>query len=59
MSGHSPAYYAVAAIGLVALLIDLFGDGDQQWATIVVIVCIVLLVLLRPGGLMKRMGGRS
>jgi hypothetical protein len=53
IAGHSYLYWGVAAIGLVFLLIDLFGSGDQSWATIIVIVCVVLLLFLRPGGVFK------
>jgi hypothetical protein len=53
MSKHSLAYYVVAVIGLVALAIDLFAKGDQAWTTFVVFACVILLVILRPGGVMK------
>lgn len=43
-------YYVVLAAGVALLIVDIVGDGPQ-WGNLGVMVLVVILVFLRPGGI--------
>jgi len=45
-------YYVVLAAAMALLIVDIIGDGPQ-WGNSGVMVLVVILVFLRPGGITR------
>jgi uncharacterized membrane protein YgaE (UPF0421/DUF939 family) len=57
MLGYSWVYWAVIAAAFAFLIVDLFDDS-AIW-NYAVIVCIIIAIAVRPGGVWGRRGARA